>query len=179
MKLTLATPITDLASYRISGLSAAMNGKLAAALAVVAGKTDPVSVTVEDLLNYFPARYEDRSRLVAVDEIEDGMEAAVEIYVKTAGGVQVGRNRHPKQPPLYIFEIFGADESNKKKPVCVKWFISGKQANHILTWYQERFRRGTRFIAYGKWEWDERRQVFNLMMNKPDELGSCPLRAFF
>ena len=66
-----------------------MAGKLAVALAGVSEKSDPARVTVEDLLNYFPARYEDRSNFIAFEEIEDGMEAAVEIFVKTAGGIRV------------------------------------------------------------------------------------------
>ena len=76
----------------------------------------------------------------------DGLEAAVEIYVKVAGGFRVGKNRGPKQLPLFIFEITGADEARTQRPVMVKWFVSGKQADRIVTYYQDRFARGTRSV---------------------------------
>jgi ATP-dependent DNA helicase RecG len=172
---SIETPVLELPRSGIAKLSAAMAGKLAIALASHASKTDPSEVTVEDLLNYFPARYEDRSNFLAIDQIEDGMEAAVEIYVKVRGGFQVGKNRHPRQPPLFIFEISGSDAANKLKPVVVKWFVSGKQAARIVSYYENRFPRGTRFVAYGKWEWDARLQTFVLMVSKPDEIEILPL----
>src|SRR5438874_613093 len=109
MKLTLATPILELSRHGIAKLSFAMAQKLAAALAGVSNKTDPADVSVEDLLNYFPARYEDRSHFLEIDRLEDGMEAAVELYVRNSGGMQVGRNRDPRKPPLFLFEITGGD----------------------------------------------------------------------
>ena len=174
MAITIDTPILEFPRHGIAKLSVGMSGKLAVALASVSAKTDPARVTVEDLLNYFPARYEDRSNFITIDQLEDGMEAAVEVFVKVRGGFQVGKNRHPRQPPLFIFEISGADARNQLKPVVVKWFVSGKQANRIVTYYEERFPRGTRFVAYGKWEWDPRLQTFALIVNKPDELEILP-----
>ena len=144
--------------------------RLAIAVSGFAGKTDPTESTVEDLLNYFPSRYEDRSNFVQISELSGDVEAAVEVYVKTSGFLRVGKNRGPRQPPLYIFEITGADEQRTQKPVTVKWFVSGKQAERIVNYYQDRFTRGTRFVAYGKWEWDSRRNTFSLMVNKPEEL---------
>ena len=174
MSFSLDTPILEFPRYGIANLSALMSGKLAAALTQVSDKTDPAEITVEDLLNYYPARYEDRSNFLSIDRLADGLEAAVENFVKVRGGFQVGKNRHPRQPPLFIFEISGSDAGNRLKPVVVKWFISGRQAKHALKYYEERFSRGTRFVAFGKWEWDKRLQTFALMVNKPEELEILP-----
>src|SRR5438132_13625878 len=102
------------------------------------------------------------------------MEAAVELYVKASGGYRVGKNRDPRKPPLFLFEITAADAARSLKPVVVKWFISGRQAPQIASWHQDRFARGTRFVAYGKWEWDTRHGGFSLLVNKPEELEILP-----
>src|SRR5439155_8338404 len=175
MKLTLNMPVVELYAHDVAKLSAALARKLAVAVAGYAGKSDVEAVTVEDLLNYFPLRYEDRSRFISIDQLENGMEAAVEIYTKVSGGFRVGKNRGPRQPPLFIFEISGADERRTQKPVVVKWFVSGKQAERIVAYYAERFSRGTRFVAYGKWEWDIRLNTFALMVSKPEELEILPV----
>ncbi len=174
MSLSFHTPVLDFTRHGIAKLSPAMTRKLTIALAPVSAKSDPADVTVEDLLNYFPARYEDRSNFITIDRLGDGMEAAVEIFVKVRGGFQVGKNRNPRQPPLFIFEVSGSDAKNRFKPVAVKWFVSGKQAKRIVTYYEDRFPRGTRFVAYGKWEWDPRLQTYALMVNKPEELEILP-----
>ena len=174
MNLSPDTPILELYRYGIAKLSAAMSRKLAAAVAVFAGKSDPAAAVVEDLLNYFPMRYEDRSNFIGIDELFDGIEASVEVYTRVSGGFQVGKNRGPKQPSLYIFEISGSDAERTRKPVVVWWFVSGKQSQRIISYYRERFERGTRFVAYGKWEWDARRNTFALKIGKPDELEILP-----
>jgi RecG-like helicase len=120
-------------------------------------KNDLTEATIEDLLNYFPMRYEDRSNLIQIDELSDGMEASVELYARVAGGFQVGKNRGPKAPPLFIFEITAGDFERTRKPIVVWWFVSGKGAFRIVNYWKERFERGTRFVAYGKWEWDGRK----------------------
>src|ERR1043166_4953291 len=168
--ISISTPIVEVPGQLLAKLSSAMVRKLAVAVADFSDKTDPAIATVEDLLNYFPARYEDRSNLVQINELSDGLEAAVEIYVKVATAARVGRNRGPRQPPLYIFEITGADERLSQKPVIVKWFVSGKAAERIVEYYQDKFTSGTRFVAYGTWEFDNRRNTFSLMVAKPDEL---------
>ena len=78
--------------------------KLAAAVASFADKSDPADAMVEDLLNYFPMRYEDRSSFLQIDQLHDGIEATVELYTGVSGGYRVGRNRDFKKPALYIFE---------------------------------------------------------------------------
>ena len=172
--ISVSTPLLDIPGSSLANLSAAMTRKLAIAVAGFVGKTDPADATVEDFLNYFPTRYEDRSNFIKIDQLSDGVEAAVEIYVKTSGAIRVGKNRGPRQPPLFLVEIVGSDELRTQKPVMVKWFVSGKQAERVAHYYQDRFARGTRFVAYGKWEWDGRRETFSLMVNKPDEIEILP-----
>ena len=174
MKLELQTPLLDLFKYEIANLSQAMSRKLALAVATYTYKNDLTEATVEDLLNYFPMRYEDRSNMMPIDELTDGLEASVELYARVAGGFQVGKNRGPKAPPLFIFEITGGDAERTRKPVVVWWFISGKGAYNIVNYWTKRFERGTRFVAYGKWEWDSRKNTYSLRLNKPDELEILP-----
>ena len=112
--------------------------------------------------------------LIHIDKLYDGLEAAVDLYTRVSGGFQVGKNRSPRQPKLYIFEITGSDLERNHKPVVVWWFVSGKNAHGIINYYKERFRRGARFVAYGRWEWDGRRNTFSLRLNKPDELELLP-----
>jgi ATP-dependent DNA helicase RecG len=173
MKLSLKTPLLELDRHEIAGLSRAMARKLALAVAAFTYKNDLGEVTVEDLLNYFPMRYEDRSNLIQIDELTDGLEASVELYARVAGGFQVGKNRGPKAP-LFIFEITAGDAERTRKPVVVWWFVSGKGAYRIVNYWKERFKRGTRFVAYGKWEWDGRKNTYALRLNKPDELEILP-----
>ncbi|MEO8574401.1 MAG: ATP-dependent DNA helicase RecG [Pyrinomonadaceae bacterium] len=174
MKLTLDTPIIEFHKHGISKLSAAMARNLTMAVASESASSDLTEATVEDLLNYFPMRYEDRSNLLAIDQLYDGLEASVELYTRVSGGFQVGKNRGPKAPPLFIFEISASDAERTKKPVVIWWFISGRQAPHVVNYYKQRFDRGTRFVAYGRWEWDGRRNTFALNIKKPDELELLP-----
>ncbi|KXK00304.1 MAG: ATP-dependent DNA helicase RecG [Acidobacteria bacterium OLB17] len=173
MKLVLDTPIIELYRYGITNLSAGMARKLAVALAASSDRAVVEEVTVEDLLNYLPARYEDRSNFLSLDKIQAGDEAAAELFVRTTAGVQVGKFRDRKKPPLYLFEITAGDRERIQRPVTVKWFISGKGANEIVHWYSEKFRRGTRFVAFGLWEADRRGQI-TLKVGKPDELEILP-----
>lgn len=166
--------IVEVPDALIAGLSLALRRKLATAVAPIAGKTDITKVTVEDLLNYFPARYEDRSNLLPIDRLEEGLHAAVELIVKVSGGFQVGKNRNPRQPPLFLFELSGTDVNRSQRPVLVKWFVSGRAADRIVEYYQRRFAQGVRLVAYGRWEWDDRRNTFALMVNKPEELEILP-----
>ena len=174
MPLTLDTPVLHLSEQGISRLGTQTARRLALAVANVAGKADAGEVTVEDLLNYLPMRYEDRSNLARIADLTDGVEASLDLYVRVAGAFQVGKNRGPKAPPLYIFEVTAGDPEKTGKPVVVWWFVSGRQAGRIVAYYRQRFERGARFIAFGKWEWDARRNTFALRLGKPDELEMLP-----
>src|ERR1044071_3035258 len=174
MSLTLDTPVLHLSEHGIARLGVQMSRRLALALAHVAGKADAGEVTVEDLLNYLPMRYEDRSNMARIADLTDGVEASLDLYVRVAGGFQVGQHRGQSAPPLYIFEVTASDPERTGKPVVVKWFVSGRQAGRIVAYHKQRFQRGARFIAFGKWEWDARSNTFALMLAKPDELEMLP-----
>src|SRR5215207_2877897 len=174
MSLTLDTPVLHLAEQGIARLGVQMSRRLALALAHVAGKADAGEVAVEDLLNYLPMRYEDRSNMARISDLKDGVEASLELYVRVAGGFQVGKNRGPKAPPLFIFEVTAGDPERTGKPVVVWWFVSGRQAARIVAYWRQRFTRAARFVAFGKWEWDSRRNTFALRLAKPDELEMLP-----
>jgi ATP-dependent DNA helicase RecG len=172
--LTPETPVVELYRFGIPRFGQPTARKLALALASLAGKTDATEAIIEDLLNYLPMRYEDRSNMARISDLHDGLEASLELYVRVAGGFQVGKNRSPKAPPLYIFEITAGDPERTGKPVVVWWFVSGRAAGRIIAYNRQRFARGARFVAYGKWEWDTRRNTFALRLNKPDELEMLP-----
>ena len=174
MKLSLKTPIIELHNFEIASLTKAASRKLALTIASFANRTDIYDATVEDLLNYLPMRYEDRSNLIQIDDIYEGLEASLDLFVRVSGGFKVGKNRGPKAPPLYIFEVTASDADRVRKPVVVWWFVSGKIAHRIINYWKDKFSRGTRFVAYGKWEWDSRRNTFSLRLNKPDELEIMP-----
>ncbi len=66
----------------------AMSRKLAIAVAGFANKTDASEATVEDLLNYFPMRYEDRSNFIQIDELTQDTEASVDFVCASFGRFQ-------------------------------------------------------------------------------------------
>ncbi|HWW74591.1 MAG TPA: hypothetical protein VNZ44_04295, partial [Pyrinomonadaceae bacterium] len=174
MSLSLDTPVLHLHEHGIARLGAQTARRLALALANVAGKRDAGEVVIEDLLNYLPMRYEDRSNMARIADLTNGVEASLDLYVRVAGGFQVGKHRGPKAPPLYIFEVTASDPERTGKPVVVKWFVSGRQAGRIVAYHKQRFQRGARFIAFGRWEWDSRSNTYALMLSKPDELEMLP-----
>ncbi len=80
------------------------------------------------------------------------------------------RRRRSFKQSLYKFEISAVDRQRSGKQVMVWWFVSGPRARDILNYNSKRFVPGTRFIAFGKWEYDNRRGTYSLRLNKPDEL---------
>ena len=174
MSLSLDSPALSLHQHGIPRLGQPTARKLALAVAAASDKADAGEATVEDLLSYLPMRYEDRSNLARIADLRDGVEASLELYVRVAGGFQVGKNRGPKAPPLFIFEVTAGDTERSGKPVVVWWFVSGRQAGRIVAYHRQQFQRGARFIAFGQWEWDGRRNTFALRLAKPDELEMLP-----
>jgi ATP-dependent DNA helicase RecG len=167
--ISLNTPIEDLHSFRIARLGETLSHKLAKALASQTHKKNSAEVTVEDLLTYFPMRYEDRSRPALIKELRDGMEASLELTVTQAHGYPVKKGYG--RPQLFIFEVAGIDAAKTGREVIVWWFVSGRRAYDIVKYYTARLVRGTRFITFGKWEWEARRNTYKLRLNKPaDEL---------
>ena len=169
--ISLNTPIEDLHSFKIARLGQILSHKLAKALAAQTHKKNSATVTVEDLLNYFPMRYEDRSRPALIKDLQEGVEASLELTVTKTNGYAVRNQRGYGRPQLYIFEVYGIDGPMTGREVIVWWFVSGRRAYDIVKYYTAKLTRGTRFITFGRWEWEARRTTFKLRLNNAaDEL---------
>jgi ATP-dependent DNA helicase RecG len=70
--ISLNTPIEDLHKFKIARLGPNLSRKLAAALAAHTYRQAARDATVEDLLTYLPMRYEDRSHLTTIKDLENG-----------------------------------------------------------------------------------------------------------
>jgi ATP-dependent DNA helicase RecG len=86
--------------------------------------------------------------------------------------------RNPRsygRPRLYIFEVSGIDGPMSGREVIVWWFVSGPRAYDIVKYYTAKLVRGTKFITFGRWEWEARRNTYKLRLNRPaDELEVLP-----
>lgn len=171
--ISLDSRILDLPSRGLPRIGPNTARKLALGLASISPGKDINTVTVQDLLQYVPARYDDRSSLARIADLATDTEASVELFVKVSGGYQVRANRAYRQR-LYIFEISATDRDHSGRDVVVWTFLSGPHAPKIIESYTRKFVRGARFIAFGKWEWDKRRQTHSLRLNKPDEIEILP-----
>src|SRR5258705_3328794 len=169
--ISLNNRIEDLHSFKIARLGQILSRKLAAAVAHYANRASYSDATVEDLLCYLPFRYEDRSHLTTIKDLQDGMEASLELIVKLSGGYQVRNKRAVGRSRLFIFEVTATDAGNTGTPVVVWWFVSGRHCYEIVKYYTGKLTRGTRFITFGRWDWDKRRGTYSLRLQKPaDEL---------
>jgi ATP-dependent DNA helicase RecG len=169
--ISLNTSIEDLHSFKIARLGPVLSRKLAKALATYTYKKSSAAVTVEDLLNYFPMRYEDRSHPALIKDLKEGVEASLELMVTHAHGYAVRGGRGYGRPQLYIFEVAGIDGPMTGREVIVWWFVSGRRAYDIVKYYTAKLARGTRFITFGRWEWEARRSTYKLRLNNAaDEL---------
>ncbi len=169
--ISLNTSIEDLHSFKIARLGQILSRKLAKALATQTHKKDSATVTVEDLLTYFPMRYEDRSHPALIKDLKEGVEASLELTVTHAHGYAVRNQRGYGRPQLYIFEVAGIDGPMTGREVIVWWFVSGRRAYDIVKYYTAKLTRGTRFITFGRWEWEARRNTYKLRLNNAaDEL---------
>ena len=174
-QLSLRTPIDDLHKFGLGRLGQILSHKLALALASHFNKKSSKEVTVEDLLNYLPMRYEDRSKPARIRDLTPGVEASLELQVKVSGGYQVRNRRSAGRSRLFIFEISATDPERTGKPVVVWWFVSGTRSYDIVNYYKKRLIQGSRFITFGKWDWDDRRATFALRLHRPaDELEMLP-----
>ena len=169
--ISLNTPIEDLHKFRIARLGETLSHKLARTLISQTHKKSAFEVTVEDLLTYFPMRYEDRSRPALIRDLRNDMEASLELTATHAHGYPVRHMPGYGRAQLFIFEVAGIDAAKTGREVIVWWFVSGRRAYDIVKYYTARLTPGTRFITFGKWEWEARRNTYKLRLNKPaDEL---------
>ncbi|HAJ56806.1 MAG TPA: DNA helicase RecG [Candidatus Omnitrophica bacterium] len=89
--------------------------------------------TVEDILFYFPRRYEDRSRLVSIASLELGQQATIEAEIVSVGG------RRGMRTGLDILEIGVADDTGR---IFAVWFNQ--------PYLRHYFKVGERVILFGK-----------------------------
>ena len=172
---SLSTPIHELHKYRLARLGQHLSQKLAHALRHPTAKKGDETATVEDLLNYLPMRYEDRSHPARIRDLTAGTEASLELVVKNAGGYEVRNKRSFGRSRLFIFEVVANDPDRSHQDVVVWWFVSGSHAYDIVDYYKKRFTRGARFMTFGQWDWDKRRATYSLRLNKPaEELEMLP-----
>ncbi len=129
----LETPILELDKVGIPRFGPKAAVKLATAVAASAGRP-AAEATVEDLLLYTPMRYEDRSNLARIGDLEPDTEAAIEVEVSVSGAYAVGGGRYR------IFELIGEDGTGQ---IRAFWWNQMYLANT--------FRQGTRAILFGMW----------------------------
>ncbi len=105
--------------------------------------------TVRDLLEYYPARYEDRTRLECVSRLRDGQYATLRLRVTDVDARQAARRR------LNIIRVAAEDETG----TLVLVFFN-------QSWLKERFvrLRGSEIIVYGQVRYGQ----FGSEMNAPD-----------
>src|SRR5690349_25115766 len=108
--ISLNTSIEDLHSFKIARLGPVLSHKLAKALATQTHKKNSADVTVEDLLNYFPMRYEDRSHPALIKDLHDSAEASLDLTVTKTNGYAVRNPRGYGRAQLYIFEVYRSEE---------------------------------------------------------------------
>ena len=110
--------------------------------------------TIEDLLYYFPRRYEDRTNFISVSGLQEG-----QTYTIKAKVVSLKEHRSFRRRGFSVIEVGVADSSGKI--FCV-WFNQ--------PYLSEYFKVGSTLILYGKVE----QYAGRLQMNSPEfEVVSC------
>jgi ATP-dependent DNA helicase RecG len=133
--LKLTTPIYELHLHEIPRVAMKTALKLAEGVAGSMSGANAQCVTIDDLIHYLPMRYEDRSNLAHIRELQNGMWATIEVEVRIAGTYAV------KGGKLRIFEISGTDGTGQ---VRAFWW---NQA-----YLQNSFKQGRRVLIYGQWK---------------------------
>jgi ATP-dependent DNA helicase RecG len=133
--MTLDTALIELHHHNIPRVGQKTAHSLAAEIANIAAKPDPRDANIEDLLHYLPMRYEDRSNLTRISQLEDGQTASVELMVRVGGIIPLKGGR------LKMYEFMATDGEGQ---VRAYWW------NQI---YLNRvFQRGSRVIVFGQWK---------------------------
>jgi ATP-dependent DNA helicase RecG len=121
-------------------------------------------------------RYEDRSHPAAIKDLSDGMEASLELLVLRAHGYQVRKGF--RRSRLFIFEVTAYDAGRTAREVIVWWFVSGARAYEIVQYYSKKLVPNTRFITFGRWDWNATKNTYKLQLHRPaDELELLPSLA--
>jgi len=104
--------------------------------------------TVDDLLYYFPRRYEDRTNFIPISKLQEG-----QTYTVKAGVLAKGRRQSFRRRGFNIIEVVVGDATGKIS--CV-WFNQPYLADY--------FKAGQTLILYGKIEY----YADKLQMNSPE-----------
>ncbi len=112
--------------------------------------------TVEDLINYFPFRYEDRSNLKTIAQLAPGEQATVIAEVRSTKLTGLRRRA------LGLFEAEFTDSS--RAIILCKWFHGAYLADRLIP--------GTRVALFGKIEFDNYRGELQMMHPETEILSS-------
>ena len=133
--LNLSTPLYELHLHEIPRVAIKTSQKLAQGAAGAMSAANAHQATVEDLIHYLPMRYEDRSNLARIRDLQNGMWATIEVEVRIAGTYPV------KGGKLRIFEISATDGTGQ---VRAFWWNQG--------YLQTTLKQGRRVLLYGQWK---------------------------
>ncbi len=145
MQLTLDTPLIELHRHGLPRVGPLTAKKLAAEIASITARPDPREATVEDLLHYVPMRYEDRSNLARIADLEEGCTASVDVVVRAGGVVHLRGGR------IKLYEFSATDGEG---------FVRAFWWNQI--YLAKVFRPGARVILYGLWKRSRRKDFFEV-----------------
>lgn len=143
--LKLDTPLIELHLHRLPRIGKKTSESLAVEIAAITAQANPYKSTVEDLLHYLPMRYEDRSNLARISELQDGQEASVEVMVRVGGIIPLKGGR------LKMYEFIATDGEGQ---VRAFWW------NQIFL--NKVFTRGSRVILFGQWKWNKYKGYFEV-----------------
>ncbi len=143
--LTLNTPLVELHLHGLPRVGQLTAHKLAVEIAAITAKPDAREANIEDLLHYLPMRYEDRSNLARIADLQDGQSASVEVQVRVGGIIPLKGGR------LKMYEFIATDGEAQ---VRAYWW------NQI--YLTKVFQRGSRVILYGQWKWNRYKNYFEV-----------------
>src|SRR5262249_30247190 len=129
------TPLHQLHFHEIPRVGIKVAQKLSEGLAATMGAADARRLTVKDLLWFLPMRYEDRSNLIHIDQLQPGMYATVRAEVRVAGSYQV------KGGKLRIFEFSAIDGTGQ---IRAYWWNQ--------EYLKKTFTMGRWVLLYGQWK---------------------------
>ncbi len=152
--LTLTTPLVELHHYGLPRVGQKTAHSLAVEIAALNAKADAREATIEDLLHYLPMRYEDRSNLARISQLQDGQTASVEVVVRLGGIIPLKGGR------LKMYEFIATDGEAQ---VRAFWW------NQI--YLNKVFHRGTRAILYGEWKWNRYKAYYEVENPEYEILG--------
>lgn len=143
--LTLSTPLIELHHHGLPRIGKKTSESLAVEIAAITAQANPYKSTVEDLLQYLPMRYEDRSNLARIADLQDGVMASVEVKVRVGGIVPLKGGR------LKMYEFIATDGEAQ---VRAFWW------NQVFL--NRVFNRGSRVVLYGQWKWNKYKGFFEV-----------------